>query len=62
MIKITEMEQYPSIEDFFTDGEVVVIPDTVEKKINDYINEYSSEVELCQFEAVMNSRNIFLNC
>lgn len=56
------MEQYPSIEDFFTDGEVVVIPDTVEKKINDYINEYSSEVELCQFEAVMNSRNIFLNC
>lgn len=56
------MEQYPSIEDFFTDGDVVVIPDTVEKEINDYINEYSSEVELRQFEAVMNSRKIFLNC
>lgn len=55
------MEQYPTIEDFFT-GECVVIPDTVEKEINDYINDYSLEVETREFEAIQKSKEIFLNC
>ena len=53
-------KEYPGIEDFYTSDEVVVIPDDVEKEINDYINEYASEVERREFEAIEESKHIFL--
>lgn len=56
-----QVKDYPGIEDFFTSGEVVVIPDDVEKEINDYISEYASEVEKREFEAVEESKRIFLH-
>lgn len=52
----------PIMEDFFVDKKPKVLNATIERDINQYIEDYAVEIEKNEAKAYEQSLKIFLNC
>ena len=56
------MKDYPSIYDFITSGNEVVLSEDIESEIIQYMEDYASSVESNETEAYSQASMIVLNC
>ena len=56
------MKDYPSISDFITNGDEVILDETTERDIIQYMEDYAFSVESNETEAYSHASTIVLNC
>ena len=56
------MNEYPSINDFITEGDTITLDKDAELEIIQYMEEYAQSVESNQTEAFARASTIVLNC